>query len=135
MYNKKISFLNNSFFIFTLYKAYSWLWMLIALNLQACMHFIQPIHSLALYISTCSWIRVFKINKNDLSITLFGHTSMHFQQALQAYVSNWTNAVYVFLFLRSVEFIFLFLFWWCEKCAIPECPKYMFTTMKLVLWQ
>jgi hypothetical protein len=58
--------------------------MLIALNLQLSMHFRQPEHLLASYISICVQISVSTMYKNDLSITLFGHVSMHFQQAVQA---------------------------------------------------
>jgi len=51
---------------------------------QTCMHLRHPVHLLALYMSTCSFINVLAINKNDLSITLLGQTLMHFQQPVQA---------------------------------------------------
>jgi len=58
--------------------------MLIASNVQACIHLKHPVHLRALYMSTCSVINVPPMNKNDLSITLFGQTLMHFQQPVQA---------------------------------------------------
>ena len=57
---------------------------LMASNLQESIHFIQPVHSLGLNISTCLLIRVSKMYKNDLSMTLWGQVSMHSQQAVHA---------------------------------------------------
>jgi len=79
---------------------------LIASNVQESIHFRQPVHSLALNISTCLLISVSAMYKKDLSITFSGHVSMHFQQAVQYSMFNWTNAVCVVSFLSKVDIIF-----------------------------
>jgi len=76
-----------------------------ASNIQESIHFRQPVQSLELNISTCLLIRVLAIYKNDLSMTLLGQASMHFQQAVHDCMFNWTNAVCAVLFLRRVDFI------------------------------